>query len=57
MNKRLIAFGAPLALAACSLAPRTELPTPPVSPSWPIGDAYLAIVGGNMLDAVRPGTL
>ena len=41
MSKRLIAFGAPLALAACSLAPRTELPTPPVSPSWPIGDAYL----------------
>ena len=41
MSKRLIALGAPLALAACSLAPRTELPTPPVSPSWPIGDAYL----------------
>lgn len=41
MSKRLIAFGAPLALAACSLAPRTELPAPPVSPSWPIGDAYL----------------
>ncbi len=42
MNKRLIALGAPFALAACSLAPRTVLPTPPVPASWPVGDAYLA---------------
>lgn len=32
----------PVALAACSLAPRTALPEPPVPPSWPVGDAYLA---------------
>lgn len=39
----------PLAAAACllagactSLAPRTELPPPPVPTSWPIGDAFLA---------------
>jgi outer membrane protein, multidrug efflux system len=32
----------PVALAACSLAPRTALPEPPVLPSWPVGDAYLA---------------
>ncbi|MGN6496184.1 MAG: efflux transporter outer membrane subunit [Tsuneonella sp.] len=31
-----------LALAACSLAPATELPPPPVPSSWPVGDAYLA---------------
>lgn len=32
----------PLALGACSLAPRTALPEPPVPASWPVGDAYLA---------------
>ncbi len=42
MTRRLIALAAPLALAACSLAPRTVLPSPPVPPSWPVGDAYLA---------------
>jgi multidrug efflux system outer membrane protein len=31
-----------LALAACSLAPATELPPPPAPSSWPVGDAYLA---------------
>nr|WP_156840446.1 efflux transporter outer membrane subunit [Novosphingobium aquimarinum] len=31
-----------MALGACSLAPRTALPEPPVPPSWPVGDAYLA---------------
>jgi multidrug efflux system outer membrane protein len=30
-----------LALAGCSLAPRTVLPAPPVPQSWPAGDAYL----------------
>jgi multidrug efflux system outer membrane protein len=30
-----------LALAGCSLAPKTVLPTPPVPQSWPVGDAYL----------------
>ena len=29
------------ALAGCSLAPPTVLPTPPVPDSWPAGDAYL----------------
>ncbi|WP_375290128.1 efflux transporter outer membrane subunit [Qipengyuania sp.] len=31
-----------LALSACSLAPATDLPPPPVPQSWPAGDAYLA---------------
>lgn len=30
-----------LALAGCSLAPKTVLPAPPVPQSWPVGDAYL----------------
>lgn len=30
-----------LALAGCSLAPKTVLPAPPVPQSWPAGDAYL----------------
>ena len=42
MTKRLLALTAPFALAACSLAPRTELPSPPIPASWPVGDAYLA---------------
>ena len=42
MNKRLLALASPLVLAGCSLAPRTELPSPPVPVSWPVGDAYLA---------------
>jgi multidrug efflux system outer membrane protein len=44
--RRIIAGGVavPLAvsLAACSLAPQTALPPPPVPQSWPVGDAYLA---------------
>lgn len=31
-----------LALAGCSLAPKTVLPAPPVPASWPAGDAYPA---------------
>ena len=42
MTRRLIALSAPFALAACSLAPRTELPSTPVPASWPSGDSYLA---------------
>ncbi|MGQ3100460.1 MAG: efflux transporter outer membrane subunit [Sphingopyxis solisilvae] len=38
--RALLAFG-PLLLGACSLAPKTVLPTPPVPQSWPVGDAYL----------------
>ncbi|SEH16409.1 outer membrane protein, multidrug efflux system [Sphingopyxis sp. YR583] len=30
-----------LALAGCSLAPKTVLPATPVPQSWPVGDAYL----------------
>jgi len=29
------------ALAGCSMAPKLEMPAAPVSPSWPVGDAYL----------------
>lgn len=31
-----------LLASACSLAPPTQLPEPPIPPSWPVGDAYLA---------------
>lgn len=40
--RRLAVLAAPLALAGCSLAPRMQLPAPPVPESWPVGDAYLA---------------
>ncbi|MBB5704935.1 efflux transporter outer membrane subunit [Sphingopyxis panaciterrulae] len=39
---RLFLIAAPLLLAGCSLAPKTVLSAPPVSESWPVGDAYLA---------------
>ncbi|OCC24162.1 transporter [Croceicoccus estronivorus] len=39
--RTLVAILPPLALAGCSLAPRTDLPPPPVPQSWPVGDAYL----------------
>ncbi|MBB4100776.1 efflux transporter outer membrane subunit [Sphingomonas kyeonggiensis] len=29
------------ALAGCSMDPKLEMPAAPVSPSWPVGDAYL----------------
>src|SRR3546814_18075237 len=41
-HTRLFLIAAPLLLAGCSLAPKTVLPAPPVSESWPVGDAYLA---------------
>lgn len=44
----LAAAAAPLALSACSLAPRTQLPPPPVPASWPVGDAYLAQSEANL---------
>jgi multidrug efflux system outer membrane protein len=37
----LLASTLALALAGCSLAPKTVLPPPPVPQSWPVGDAYL----------------
>ena len=38
---RALLMASTLALAGCSLAPKTVLPTPPVPQSWPAGDAYL----------------
>jgi outer membrane protein, multidrug efflux system len=38
---RRIAALLPLALAACSMAPKYVRPELPVPPSWPVGDAYL----------------
>ncbi|WP_338427134.1 efflux transporter outer membrane subunit [Sphingopyxis kveilinensis] len=38
--RALLACG-PLLLGACSLAPKTVMPAPPVPQSWPVGDAYL----------------
>ncbi|NIJ39561.1 multidrug efflux system outer membrane protein [Sphingopyxis panaciterrae] len=40
MTRPLLLAGT-LALAGCSLAPKTVLPAPPVPQSWPVGDAYL----------------
>lgn len=40
-NARIAVIPA-LLLAGCSLAPRTELPAPPIPVSWPAGDAYLS---------------
>lgn len=38
---RALLIASTLALAGCSLAPKTVLPAPPVPQSWPVGDAYL----------------
>lgn len=41
IRARALLMASTLALAGCSLAPKTVLPTPPVPQSWPAGDAYL----------------
>jgi len=41
IRTRDVLLASTLLLAGCSLAPKTVLPTPPVPPSWPVGDAYL----------------
>ena len=41
IRTRALVLAGTLALAGCSLAPKTVLPTPPVPQSWPAGDAYL----------------
>lgn len=41
IGTRALLMASALALAGCSLAPKTVLPTPPVPQSWPAGDAYL----------------
>lgn len=41
IGARALLVASTLALAGCSLAPKTVLPTPPVPQSWPAGDAYL----------------
>jgi multidrug efflux system outer membrane protein len=41
IGARALLMASTLALAGCSLAPKTVLPTPPVPQSWPAGDAYL----------------
>ena len=38
---RTLLLAGAFAIAGCSLAPKTVLPTPPVPQSWPAGDAYL----------------
>ncbi|MBB6426489.1 efflux transporter outer membrane subunit [Sphingopyxis sp. JAI128] len=38
---RTLLLAGAFALGGCSLAPKTELPAPPVPQSWPVGDAYL----------------
>lgn len=39
---RGLSAAACLLVSACSLAPATQLPAPPVPATWPVGDAYLA---------------
>lgn len=46
--RRPICLVPAMALAACSLAPRYVAPTPPVSVSWPVGDAYLSQSEANL---------
>ncbi|MDR7061428.1 MULTISPECIES: efflux transporter outer membrane subunit [unclassified Sphingopyxis] len=41
IHARALLMASTLALAGCSLAPKTVLPAPPVPQSWPAGDAYL----------------
>ena len=41
IGTRALLLASTLALASCSLAPKTVLPSPPVPQSWPAGDAYL----------------
>ncbi|HEV2600409.1 efflux transporter outer membrane subunit [Sphingopyxis sp.] len=41
IGKRALLLAGMLALAGCSLAPKTVLPAAPVPQSWPAGDAYL----------------
>lgn len=41
IRARSLLLAGTLALAGCSLAPKTVLPAPPVPQSWPVGDAYL----------------
>ncbi len=41
IGARALLMASTLALAGCSLAPKTVLPAPPVPQSWPAGDAYL----------------
>lgn len=40
--RQLAAASAALLATACSLAPTTSLPAPPIPATWPTGDAYLA---------------
>lgn len=40
MRKLAVAIALPLALAACTLAPRYERPAPPVADTWPSGPSY-----------------
>lgn len=42
MSRRALAAGLCLMASACSLAPVTQLPQPPIPASWPVGDSYLA---------------
>ncbi len=41
IGARSLLMASTLALAGCSLAPKTVLTAPPVPQSWPAGDAYL----------------
>lgn len=52
MRRGLFTACGALIASACSLAPPTQLPEPPVPPSWPVGDAYLTQAEAS-LPAVR----
>lgn len=42
MPSRILSSGLCIFATACSLAPPTTLPEPPIPLTWPVGDAYLA---------------
>lgn len=54
MRKLALAVALPLALAACTMAPRYERPAPPVADTWPSGPSYAANQEGQTTVADIP---
>lgn len=54
MRKLAVAIALPLALAACTMAPRYERPAPPVADTWPSGSSYAVNQEGQMAVADIP---
>lgn len=54
MRKLALAIALPLALTACTMAPRYERPAPPVADAWPRGPSYAANQQGETAVADIP---